>query len=126
MKNSIISICLFLILVGFLFYADTKFKNLCTDIVKTCENMEDKLTTANQKDNLKEAMDLFNMIDKKGDIAAIYINHMDYDQILNESLKLSVYVEKYDSSEADASLHLLKYMAEHMRDLQVPNLENIF
>lgn len=126
MKNSIISISLFLLLVGFLFYADNKFKNLCTDITEICTNMEDKLTTGNQEDNFKEAMELFKMIDEKGAIAAIYINHVDYDQILNEALKLSIYIEQYNSSEADASLHLLKYNSQHMRDLQVPKLENIF
>lgn len=126
MKSSTISILLFLLLVGFLFYADTKFKNLCTEIIEVCNDMEDKLITGNQKDNFNKAMDLFNIIDEKGDIAAIYINHVDYDQILNESIKLSIYIEHYDTSEANASLHLLKYMSEHMRDLQVPKLENIF
>lgn len=126
MKNSIISISIFLLLVSFLFYADNKFKNLCTDIIEICTEMEDKLTTGNQQDNAKEAMDLFNMIDEKGHIAAIYINHIDYDQMLNESLRLSIYIEQYNSSEAASSLHLLKYNSQHMRDLQLPKLENIF
>lgn len=88
--------------------------------------MEDKLTTADQQDNFKRSMDLFKMIDKKGDIASIYINHVDYDQILNESIKLSIYIQQYDSSEASASLHLLKYNSEHLRDIQIPKLQNIF
>lgn len=126
MKTSTASILLFIALVGFLFYADTKFKSLCTDIIAVCDDMEDKLTTGDQKDNLDQAMNLFSMIEEKGDIAAIYTNHVDFDQILNESIKLSVYIQHYDSSEAAASLHLLKYMSQHMRDIQTPKIQNIF
>ena len=36
------------------------------------------------------------MIQDRGAIAAIYINHMDYDVMLNEALKLSVYLENDD------------------------------
>ena len=36
------------------------------------------------------------------------------------------YIEKDDESETEASLHLLKFSTEHMKKLQVPNIENIF
>ena len=71
-------------------------------------------------------MAIFNLIQDKGSIASIYINHMDYDVMLNEALELTVYIEKDDSSETEASLHLLKYSTEHMKELQVPNIQNIF
>ena len=46
--------------------------------------------------------------------------------LLNEALKLTVYIEEDDMSEASASLHLLKFAAQHIKDLQVPDLKNIF
>ena len=46
--------------------------------------------------------------------------------MLNEALKLTVYIENDDPSESEASLHLLKSSTEHMKKLQVPNIENIF
>jgi hypothetical protein len=125
-KNSIISIFVFLILIIFLSYADFKFKTLCTDIVNICDEMEQSIKTSSKEVNLQKAMDLFDMIEKRGAIAAIYINHMDYDVMLNEALKLSVYIENDDKAESIASLHLLKYSTMHMKELQVPNLENIF
>lgn len=126
MKNSLFSILLFLILLGFLTYADISFKNLCSDIIDMCDEMEDTIDTLSQDENFKNSMDIFNLIQNEGAIAAIYINHMDYDVMLNEALKLTVYIEKDDKSEAEASLHLLKYSTQHMKELQVPNIENIF
>lgn len=126
MKNSLFSILLFIILVGFLTYADISFKNLCSEIIEMCDEMEGTIDTLSQDENFKNSMDIFNLIQDEGAIAAIYINHMDYDVMLNEALKLTVYIEKGDSSEAEASLHLLKYSTQHMKELQVPNIENIF
>lgn len=88
--------------------------------------MEDSIRTTDSEVSFEKSMDLFDMIQERGSIAAIYINHMDYDVMLNEALKLSVYLENGDESESEASLHLLKYSTMHMKELQVPNIENIF
>ena len=125
-KNSLISLSLFLVLIIFLFYADFKFKELCTDIVNICDEMEDSIKTADSEVSFQKAMDIYDLIQDKGKFAAIYINHVDYDVMLNEALKLSVYLENDDESESEASLHLLKYSTKHMKELQVPNIENIF
>lgn len=126
MKNSLLSILLFILLLGFLAYADISFKNLCSNVIEMCDEMENSINYSNKEENFEDAMEIFNLIEDKGKIAAIYINHVDYDVLLSEALKLTVYIEKDDSSEAEASLHLLKYATEHLKKLQVPNIENIF
>lgn len=126
MKNSLLSILLFILLLGFLTYTDISFKNLCSNIIEMCDEMENSISYSTKEENFEDAMAIFNLIENKGKIAAIYINHVDYDVLLNEALKLTIYIEKDDSSETEASLHLLKYSTEHMKELQVPNIENIF
>lgn len=126
MKNSLFSILLFILLLGFLTYTDISFKNLCSDVIEMCDKMEKNLSYSTKEENFQDAMAIFNLIQDKGKIAAIYINHVDYDALLNEALKLTIYIEKDDPSESEASLHLLKYSTENMKDLQVPNIENIF
>lgn len=126
MKNSIISYCIFIVLIAFLTYADISFKNLCTDIIDMCDEMEGTVANSSKEENFNNSMDIFNLIQDKGYVAAIYINHVDYDVMLNEALKLTVYIEKDDDSETEASLHLLKFSTQHMKELQVPNIENIF
>ncbi|MDU4324165.1 MAG: DUF4363 family protein [Clostridium celatum] len=126
MKNSLFSIFLFILLLGFLTYTDISFKNLCTDVINMCDEMEKSIDYSTKEKSFEDAMAIFNLIQDKGSIASIYINHMDYDVMLNEALKLTVYIEKDDSSESEASLHLLKYSTEHMKELQVPKIENIF
>lgn len=126
MKNSLFSIFLFIILLGFLTYTDISFKNLCSEVILKCEEMEKNIDSLSKEENFEKAMDIYNLIEDKGKLAAIYVNHLDYDVMLNEALKLTVYIERDDYSESDASLHLLKSSTEHMKELQLPNIENIF
>ena len=126
MKNSLFSLLLFAILIGFLTYTDISFQKLCTEIVDLCDEMEASIKEKSKEENFNDAMKIYNLIQDKSDIAAIYINHVDYDVMLNEALKLTVYIENDDKSETEASLHLLKFSTKHMKELQVPNIENIF
>ena len=123
MKNSLISIFIFLVLISFLFYSDMKFKNLCTETINDCEFLEYGLSSENKEESFQAAMIIFSRLDEQNIIPSIYIN---YDVLLNEALKLTVYIEEDDMSEASASLHLLKFAAQHIKDLQVPDLKNIF
>ena len=88
--------------------------------------MEKNIDSLSKEENFEKAMDIYNLIEDKGKLAAIYVNHLDYDVMLNEALKLTVYIERDDYGESDASLHLLKSSTAHMKELQVPNIENIF
>lgn len=126
MKNSLFSIFLFAILLGFLGYTDISFKNLCSEVVDMCEEMETNMTSLSKEENFRNAMDIYNLIQDKGKFAAIYVNHVDYDAMLNEALKLTVYIENDDPTESEAALHVLKSTTKHMKELQVPNIENIF
>ena len=126
MKNSLISIFIFLVLISFLFYSDMKFKNLCTETINDCEFLEYGLSSENKEESFQAAMIIFSRLDEQNIIPSIYIKHLDYDVLLNEALKLTVYIEEDDMSEASASLHLLKFAAQHIKDLQVPDLKNIF
>ena len=126
MKNSLLSIIIFLILISFLFYSDIKFKNLCTETINDCEFLEYGLSSENKEDSCESAMVIFSRLDEENIIPSIYINHLDYDVLLNEALKLTVYIEEDDMAEASASLHLLKFATKHIKELQVPAFKNIF
>ena len=45
---------------------------------------------------------------------------------MNESLKLTLYIKGDDRAESLATLHIVRYAAEHLKDLQKPNLRNLF
>lgn len=125
MRNTIISILLFIILVGFLWIFDNKFTTICIDITESCIEIEDLLDINAKDDAYEKSVELLELIKNKGDIPAIYLNHVDYDLLMNEALKLCLYIKGNDKAESLATLHALRYAAEHLKDLQKPNFNNI-
>nr|WP_259678947.1 DUF4363 family protein [Clostridium chauvoei] len=116
---------LFILLVGGIFYLDSNFVSLCDEIMVKCEEIENSIDENDKVTAYDDAVSLLNIIQEKNAIPAIYLNHIDYDMLMNESLKLSLYIKGNDKAESLSSLHLLRYGAEHLKDLQKPNFKNI-
>ena len=89
------------------------------------EDIELKITEGNFEDAYNQSLELLNLIEEKNLVTSIYLSHQEFDNLLNEAVKLSTYLIHKDETEAHASLHLLKYNTDHIKKLQIPTLENI-
>ncbi len=125
MKNTYISISLFIALVICLFFLNNKFVTLCNEIILKCDVIEDFLNSYDEDKAYDDSVALIDLIIDKADVPAIYLNHVDYDMLKNDALKLSLYIRGEDRAESLATLHSLRSTAEHLRDLQMPNLKNL-
>lgn len=125
MRNSIISVILFMALVVALLFLNHKFVTLCNEIIAKCDIIEDYLDNYEEDKAYDDAVALIEMIKDEADIPAIYLNHVDYDFLKNDALRLSLYIKGDDRGESLATLHSVRSTAEHLRDLQMPNLKNL-
>ena len=125
MKNTIISIGLFIALIICLFFLNNKFVNLCNEIVLRCDLIEESLNNYEEDKAYTDAVALIELIKEEADVPAIYLNHVDYDVLKNDALKLSLYIRGDDRAESLATLHSVRSTAEHLRDLQTPNFKNL-
>ena len=125
MKNTYISIFLFIALVIIIFFLNNKFIKLCNEVVYRCDIIEDYLDAYDEENAYEDAVALIDLIKEEGDIPAIYLNHVDYDLLKGDALKLSLYIEGEDRAESLATLHAVRATAEHLRDLQTPNIKNL-
>lgn len=125
MKNTIISIGLFITLVIGLFFLNNKFVDLCNEIIVKCNLIEEALNNYDEDKAYEDAVALIELIIEEADVPAIYLNHVDYDVLKNDALKLSLYIRGDDRAESLATLHAVRSAAEHLRDLQMPNIKNL-
>ena len=125
MKNTIISIFLFIVLIIGLFFLNNKFVNLCNEIILRCDLIEESLNNYEEDKAYNDAVALIELIKEEADVPAIYLNHVDYDVLKNDALKLSLYIRGDDRAESLATLHAVRSTAEHLRDLQTPNFKNL-
>lgn len=125
MKNTVISIGLFVVLFICLFFTDKSLVATCNEVAIKCEEIEILLNNKDNDKAYKEAVDLLRLMEKEASITSMYVNHVDYDSLINESLRLSLYIKEKDYGEALASLHVLRYGARNMKDIQKANLKNL-
>ena len=85
MKNTYISIVLFAVLILALFFLNYKFIDLCDEIVLNCDDIEVSLNDYDEESAYEKSVNLLSLITEKADIPAIYLNHVDYDLIKNDS-----------------------------------------
>ena len=125
MRNAILSILLFLFTMICVFFLNNSIINLCNDIKIQAEDIELKITDGKLEDAYFQSLELLNSIEEKNLVTSIYLSHQEFDNLLNEALKLSTYLIHEDETEAHTSLHLVKYNTDHIKKLQMPTLENI-
>lgn len=126
MRNAILSVLLFIMTMICVYFLNNSILNLCDDIKLKTEDIELKITDGKIEDAYYESLELLNSIEEKNLLTSLYLSHQEFDNLLNEAVKLSTYLVHDDKTEAHASLHLVKYNSDHLKKLQLPSLENIF
>lgn len=126
MKNTVISVLIFLSMFIFIKYSHDKVINLCDDINSQCEEIERKIDKDKWAESYKDSIKLMDDIDNSFSFISVYMNHQDVDYLHNETLKLSQYTKYKNKSEALCSVHLIKHSSKSIKELQTPTLSNVF
>lgn len=126
MRNAILSVLIFLLTMVCVYFLNNSILNLCDNIKAQTEDIELKIADEKLEDAYYESLELLNSIEEKNLITSLYLSHQEFDNLLNEAVKLSTYLIHNDETEAHASLHLVKYNSDHLKKLQIPSIENIF
>lgn len=125
MKNAIISLILFLAVMGFMLFANSELIDLCDDISKESAQIEELLNDKKWDESYDASVKLLNKLQEDGTVSSVYVNHTEVDAIIDNTVKLTVLVKCKDESESLSTLHLIKYNAERIKELQYPSIKNI-
>lgn len=125
MRNAILSILLFIFTMFCVLLLNNSVNKLCDDIKFQAEDIEIDLRNDDLELAYSKSIKLLESIEEKNLVTSIYLNHQEFDNLLNEAVKLSTYIIHEDKTEAHASLHLLKHNTVHIKTLQMPIFKNI-
>lgn len=126
MRNAILSVLVFIFTMTCVYFLNNSIINLCDHVKVQAEEIELKITGGQLEDAYYQSLELLNSIEEKTLITSIYLSHQEFDNLLNEAVKLSTYLVHEDATEAHTSLHLVKHNSDHIKKLQKSSLENIF
>ena len=126
MKNTLITIALFLSLFGFIYYSHKTLIDVCIHVEEHCSDIETALDKKDMSSAYKYSLEIKDLLEEKSTQIATYVNHTDINNLNNEVILLSQYIKKDEISESYASVHVVKYSCKYIRDLETISIKNIF
>ncbi|MEG1003263.1 MAG: DUF4363 family protein [Clostridium sp.] len=125
MKNTVLSIILFLTVIGFVFFAHNELINLCDTISADSEKIEELLNENNWDKAYADSVVLLELLRNESFISSMYTNHVELDQLVDNTVLLTVNIKCKTKNDALAALHVVKYNAARIKELQSPKIRNI-
>lgn len=126
MKNVILSIAIFLIMVITMSFSISYLHKISLELENLNNEVEQYI--ANEKWDMayKTYTQFKDEWEHHTKIIKLFVNHQEIDNIEMELCKLSEYVKEKTKDEALASISTLDFLLSHVSDLEKINLQNIF
>ena len=126
MKNILAAFSLFIIMIIGIFLSTNAINHKCTDLQNLNCALESYIIKENYEDAYNLSLNYIAEWKKASKFLTIYIHHEDLDHIDNEVLKLTQYIKIKDKSEALATVHVMKYLVDHISSHEKVSISNIF
>jgi len=126
MKNVIISVIIFFALLIGLFVSLNYLSSMCNDLVNLGDKIEDEISKENWQEAYDSSMNLTKEWKNHCDVISFFVHHQEIDNIDNELWKLSQYTKCQTKDESLASVHVVKFFINHIKNLEDLSIQNIF
>lgn len=126
MKNVVISlIILFIMVIGITF--SVKYLNKVThDLGKLNDEIEQYITDSNWDKAYNSSIEYSEKWKDYSKKIKLFLDHQEMDKIEMELWKLPQYIKEMTKDEALASVHVLKFLVDHISELEKVNIQNLF
>jgi hypothetical protein len=126
MKNVYIAFGLFIIMLLAIFISTNAINRKCVHL----QNLNSQLESYILKENYEDAYDLsltyITEWKKSSSFLSVFLHHEDLNFIDSEILKLTQYMKIRDRAEGLATVHVLKYLVNHIKTHEEVSISNIF
>lgn len=126
MKNVFIAFSLFVIMMVGIFLSVNVISVKCNRLQNLNNTLESYIIKEKYQDAYKLSLVYIAQWNKTSKLLTIYVHHEDLDHIDSEILKLTQYIKIKDRSEGLATVHVMKYLVDHILSHEKVNISNIF
>jgi len=126
MKNVLIAFSLFTIMIIGIFLSVNVINRSCAHLQNLNSTLENYITKENYNAAYDLSLDYMAEWKKTSKFLTIYLHHEDIDHIDSEILKLTQYIKVKDKSEGLATVHVMKYLIDHIITHEKVSISNIF
>lgn len=125
MKKIVVAYFLFSLILLTLFWSVHYLNKTTTSLQIQSNELENLILKDSWDKAYSSSVDIFKKWEKASDNLSIVIDHQKLDNINIEVLKLTQYTKCNSKDEALASIHAIKFLFEHLINLEKISLQNI-
>lgn len=126
MKNILASFCIFILLISLMLFSINYLNKTCKTFETQSSNLEEITDEEKWDESYDLSLKLLNDWNEKSKTICMFVHHQEIDNINNEIWKLTQYTKLKNKDESMASIHVIKFLLNHINDLEKVNIENIF
>ncbi|MBU3227149.1 DUF4363 family protein [Clostridium algidicarnis] len=126
MRNMIISFSLFVVMIFSMSFSISYLNKTCKSLLECCDKLEEDISDERWSNIYEDSLDFLHKVQKDSKILSIFIDHQELDNMSNELYKFTQYTKWENKEESLASLHVVKFYLNHIKELQKINVQNIF
>lgn len=126
MKNIVISLIISVIMIISMSFSIKYLNNVSQDLVRLNDEIEKSITNGNWDRAYNTTIELTEKWKDYSKKIKLFSNHDEIDNIEMELQKLPQYIKEKTKDESLASTYVLKFLLNHIADLEKVNIENIF
>jgi hypothetical protein len=113
-------------MVAAIFFSINYLNKVSSNLQTLNDKLEQQISNEKWDTAYKTSIDYTQKWDKYCNVIKIFVNHQEIDNIEMELWKLPQYVKEHTKDEALASVHVLKFLMNHISDLEKVKIQNIF
>lgn len=125
MKNIVISLIIFIIMVINIAFALNYLNKVSDDLGRLNDEIEQYITDNNWDKAYTSSIEYTEKWKDYSKKLKLFVDHQEMDQIEIELWKLPQYIKEKAKEESLASVHVLKFLVDHISELEKVNIQNI-
>lgn len=125
MRNVVVSLIIFAIMIINIAFLLNYLNKAADDLQRLNDEIEQYITDSNWDEAYKSAVkytEKWNDYSKK---LKLFVDHQEMDQIEIELCKLPQYIKEKNKDESLASVYALKFLVDHISELEKVSIQNI-
>ncbi len=126
MKNVVISLLIWVTMIITIAFSIKYLNKVSDNLGKLNNEIEQNITDDNWEKAYKTSIEFTDKWKDYSNIIKLFVDHQEMDKIEMELCKLPHYIKEMTKDEALASVHVLKFLSEHIAELEKIKIQNIF
>lgn len=125
MKNAVISLIIFTIMVTTIGFSLNYLNKVSDDLGRLNDEIEQYIADSNWDEAYKTSIEYTEKWNDYSEKLKLFVDHQEMDKIEEELFKLSQYIKEKTKEESLASVHVLKFLFDHISELEKLTIQNI-